>query len=265
MENTHFLLEAERSLLRQSDADKKRLHKEGWGIVWYEGKTLSLIKSPGAVFREKGKFRLAAKKAVARISIVHLRWASNPGKLPVKELVASVNTQPFVYKNISLAHNGTLYIHKEVAQRLGKYRPLVRGINDSEIVFWHFVKHYTACNDFKTAFENALAEIWQIWLSLDAATRPHIPYKGMNIFASDGRSLFALCHGSADKPAICTPGWKYREMAWQLKNGAFVITSEPADKTRWNILTDRQLLTAKLAADGLPEISIATINTGEPK
>jgi len=263
-ENSSFLHEAERSLLRQSNADKNRLHKDGWGVAWYAGKTPSLIKSPGAVFREKTKFRAATAKARARINIVHLRWASNPGKLPEKNLIAPENTQPFIYKNITLAHNGTLYIHKEVAERLGKYRRLIRGVNDSERVFWHFIKHMEKCADFTKACENALAEFLDIWRSMDPATRPPRPYKGMNIFASDGNAVYALCHGySDDKPSICTPGWKYRDMAWRMSDTALVVCSEPADDGFWNSLTNRQLLTARLSKNGAPSITINTVSTGE--
>jgi len=235
---------SERSLLRQSGADAARLQRDGWGIGWYERGRVKLVKSPRPVYEEKRKFAAVAGSAVSRAAIAHTRWMSNPLGLPREKLLSEANTQPFSWGNIIFAHNGALNIPLEIRARLGRYAGMPRGDNDSEAMFWHFIKHLSGTGDFRRAIENSLREIWRIWRAMPAKTRPAAPYKGMNIFASDGKTLFALRRSNSDKEALCSPGWNYGAIAWRLEKGRLIAASEPLDGGHWNMLEDRQLLAA---------------------
>src|SRR5690348_7784226 len=137
-----FLVRKKLSLLRQSHCNPKGLQKDGWGLGYWNAREggWTLVKSPGAVFRQKTRFRAAAQAARSSFVLAHVRHASNPKKLPKEKILGLENTQPFAYKNLIFAHNGTLNIPDEVARTLGTYRKRLRGHNDSEVLFWLFVK-----------------------------------------------------------------------------------------------------------------------------
>src|SRR6185437_6135964 len=70
-----------------------------------------------------------------------VRWASNPMKLPKSEVIGLVHTQPFVHGRWLFAHNGTLYIPREVRAALGDWNQWIQGNNDSEVLFYWLLKH----------------------------------------------------------------------------------------------------------------------------
>jgi len=243
----------------QSNADPSRLQRDGWGMAWYENGKAKLLKSPRPIYKEKRKFTDAAKAAVSRIIIAHIRWMSNPLRLPRERLVSEENTQPFSHDGITFAHNGMLFIPREVRTELGKYHSMVRGNNDSEDMFCLFLKYLNKTGDFKAAFENSLGEIWRIWRAMPKSTRPAEPYRGMNIFASDGKTLCALSHYATEKPALCSPDWNYGVMAWRLEDKRLILASEPLDDKPWNALTDRQIMLAELDRSKNINLRISTI------
>src|SRR5688572_14483415 len=100
-----LLVDAERSLLRQSDFRKGHLQQDGWGIGVFNGGAARVIKSPRAAFQERSRFEKASESK-SKVVIGHLRAASNPSGLPQKKLIGQVNSQPFTDGKIVFAHNG---------------------------------------------------------------------------------------------------------------------------------------------------------------
>src|ERR1039458_2960919 len=124
-----YLLEgADRSLLHQSRVSRKEMQKDGWGIGWFEHGRTRIYKNPNAIYKDfasphpsplgRGRSEAAgeAKTTIAGIRshclIGHVRWASNPMKLPKKELIGIRHSQPFTYQRWIFAHNGTLLDRK---------------------------------------------------------------------------------------------------------------------------------------------------------
>ncbi|MEF3280762.1 MAG: class II glutamine amidotransferase [Elusimicrobiota bacterium] len=232
----YHLLNSPKSILKQSAYNEKRLQKDGWGIGFFSGEKAKIFKSPNAVYDEQNLLRDKSLKANSKIFIVHVRNASNPRKLPHKELISYYNTQPFSAGNIIFAHNGTLSIVDEIYSNLGSYSKYVRGVNDSEILFWNFIKHLDSYGDIKKALIMVRDEINTVWVSVRKDYSDiNTPYKGLNIFVSDGKSFYALCDFAMKKEiySIMTPGWEYGKMALKRENKMVIISSEPTDNSKW--------------------------------
>jgi len=236
---------APKSLLAQASAVKGREQKDGWGVAWYAGKAgPEVVKSPNPVYKESGLFRKTAAKAVSGTVIAHIRWASNPLGLAKSELLGKENTQPFSRGRFIFAHNGTLNIPSEIAGQLGRYAKELRGCNDSEVLFYQFLKMTDSCGDPGKAFEMMLEEINAAW---PACRKDHpgkaAPYKGLNFFAADGERLWLLRHFPMPKDtgALMTPRWKYGRIAYRLSPGRLVAASEPLDNGRWDSLENLEV------------------------
>lgn len=241
-----------KSLLAQAGAVPGRFQDDGWGIARFVPKGILSYKSPGPARLEEKEFEKAAAGA-SRVTLAHLREASNPGKLPKSRLVGLANTQPFYGEGLAFAHNGTLFIKDEVRSLLGKYAARVKGVNDSEVLFWQVVKMLDAYGSLDTALEMALDEIRTIWISAkDKYPGLHAPYRGLNMFLASKDSLAVLCHSPLKKKsALLTPGWEFGRVAWRREKGRVVFSSEPADGLPgWKKMND-------------PEVASATVRGGK--
>src|SRR5690242_18728564 len=83
---SYYLENAPQSLLVQSTADAKRKQGDGWGIGWFEENEPMVFKSPRAIYRDAEALKKAAQKTHGTALVGHIRWASNPLKLPKREL-----------------------------------------------------------------------------------------------------------------------------------------------------------------------------------
>ncbi|PJA17653.1 MAG: hypothetical protein COX65_00660 [Elusimicrobia bacterium CG_4_10_14_0_2_um_filter_56_8] len=245
----------DKSLLAQADAVKGRFQDDGWGIGFYRGREARIIKSPRPARLEKKVFKKAAA-AVSKVTVAHLREASNPSGLPRRRLISKENTQPFTADGLIFAHNGTLFIKEEIKALLGKYASKVKGNNDSEILFWQTVKMLDAYGSAPVALEMALDEIRTVWLSCkDRHRGVKVPYRGLNLFLASADSLTVLCHfhfmKDAKKTALLTPGWEFGRVAWRPEKNRVVFSSEPADcGPGWKKMND-------------PEIACASVSGGK--
>ena len=109
-----YLLRAPHSLYQQSHVDKNRKQGDGWGMGWFEKGRPTLFKSPRALYLDRTRWQQSARRAKGKVLVGHVRWASNPLKLPRHELIGLPHTQPFAHGPWLFAHNGTLYIPREV-------------------------------------------------------------------------------------------------------------------------------------------------------
>ncbi len=237
----YYLISANKSLIKQSNFDKERLQKDGWGIGYYENKKAVVFKSPNPVYEEKDILENEIKKINSKIFLAHIRYASNPRNLDKKKLISYYNSQPFIYQNFIFTHNGTLSIVDEVSLNLGKYLKYIKGLNDSEVLFWHFVKHLDAYGDIKTALLMMRDEINTVWISVKKYyPKLKKPYNGLNIFLTDGKDIYGICDFKMEKEkyAIMTDGWEYGRFAYREEKDYLVFSSEPIDDGNWLKVND---------------------------
>ena len=179
----------------------------------------------------------------------HLRAASNPRGLPHGRLLGVVNNQPFSHENLLFAHNGTLNIPDEVAKNLGPHARKIRGLNDSEIYFWQWVKFLDLTRSAPRALAACIHETWRIWRTCrDRYPRFRTPYTGLNTIVSDGKALHALCHypyGTEGVHGLCNPTQPWGLMSWARRSGRVLVASENLDGGSWTRLQDGELLSVQ--------------------
>ncbi len=239
-----FLVSDRCSLLNQSTARPDKLQKDGWGIVWY-GPELEIFKSPNPVFEEKELF-MSKSGDEHRITIAHIRKASNPMGLPPEELGSYENTQPFVFENWSFAHNGQINHPDRVKASLGKWGEKVRGMNDSEIYFWLLMKYIKEKGDVKEAIKAVIAHLYDVWKEIPEDERSGAPFSALNMVLSDGGRIYAFCkYDGKGKNSLCYKDRPYYQMQYLRKKGMFAIASERTSMDDWKPIGDGKLLIAE--------------------
>lgn len=256
-----LLIASSKSLLRQSDANPRRLQKDGWGLGYYRAGRLQMIRSPRPVYLEKDKFSAACAQSAAPLEIAHIRLASNPKKLPQEKLSGPKNTQPFSAGRILFAHNGTLNIPDDAKKAFlrGMGKPL--GNNDSEVLFLMFMRQYNITGDLAMALTRTREDLLALWGKMRLRRKQWAaPYKGLNIFVSDGRQLAVLCDFELEKEifSLLTRGWEYGRIAYAYRKGRLIVASEPLDRGKWRKMPTRGILTA-VVKDGAVITGIAPL------
>lgn len=232
----YHTLNSQFSIIKQSNFNPKRLQKDGWGIGWFYKGIVKIFKSKNAIYDEQDLFLKQIEKLKSKIFIFHIRHASNPRKLPYKKLISVNNSQPFTYGNIIFTHNGTLSIVDEIYSNLGYYSRYIKGVNDSEVLFFNFLKCLDAYGDIKKALLMMRDEINTIWISVKKNYKNlSKPYNGINIFVCDGEKFYALSDFMMEKEiySLMTPKWEYGRFAIKKDKDALIISSEPTDNTNW--------------------------------
>ena len=253
-----LLLDAEKSLLKQSSSKRGCLQKDGWGVGWHTGGRAKVIRSARPIFKEEAELRAAAQAAVAKVVVAHVRAASNPLKLSRAKLLTAKNNQPFTDGKWLFAHNGTLSIPREVTAELGALKSRLTAQNDSEVWFFHVLKHLKKAGSFHQAAVAAIAELWEIWESCKA-DHPGLaaPYTGLNFLLTDGVELHALCHQASKGMALfgaCNPDQPWGQMSFTRRPGRIVVVSEDMDRGPWTRLNPPETLSAR-ARDGRIEVT----------
>ncbi len=253
-----YLVGHEFSLLAQSDFDQDRLQKDGWGIGSWHGRAWTVVKSTGAIFREKRSFEKASHEVVSRLVLAHLREASNPGGVPHERLISVDNTQPFYHGRYLFIHNGVVTIPDEVAATLGPYRKNLKGINDSEVLFWLVLRNLRKLGNVPKAFSRSVEELWSVWERCDEGTRKKAsklydrdaPYHCLNSFISDGKTLWAFCKhdGASAHKDLCGRGRPVFEVCYTTRGDATYVASERTDRAKdWEFMPDGTVLTVRAA------------------
>jgi predicted glutamine amidotransferase len=250
------LVSHEFSLLAQSDFDQKRIQKDGWGIGSWHGRTWKVVRSSGAVFKEKKAFERASRESVSRIVLAHLREASNPRGLSHRTLISLNNTQPFQSGRYLFMHNGVLTIPLEVSAILGPYRKNLKGTNDSEVLFWTVMRNIKRLGNVPKAFSRSVEDLWSVWEKCDESTRERAsklydrkaPYFGLNCIISDGRTLWAFCKHDKASPHkdLCGRGRPVFEICHTTRGDATYVASERTDRAKdWKFMRDGMVLTVR--------------------
>ena len=254
------LVGSKTSLLAQSNAYPERLQEDGWGIGSYpEPGKPALVLSTGAVFDEKDRFAEAVGKASGPAIIGHIRDASNPMNLPRDKLLRIENQQPFTYKNWVFAHNGTLKLPAETLEKLGKYRKMMKGNNDSEVFFWLLLSQLEKTRSVKKALKASLDVIMDVWKAAPAGRKAEVkvPYVSLNFMLTDGKKLYAACKYDGHRPKTrdnwliaVDPPRPLLEMCYRVSpdGRSLVVASERTEPEGvWAPLRDGSLLEASLS------------------
>jgi len=240
-----FLKDKECSLLAQSNSDPKHLQQDGWGVASFSG-DWRVLRSTRPVFEDD---IFPGEQIEGEIIIAHIRRASNPLGLPIEELRAPENIQPYRFGQVVFAHNGTIKIPEEMRPYLGEFADMVQGKNDSEIYFWLMIKNLEASGHMKQAIQRTVSDLWDAWKSVPEEKQEKLkgPYRGLNFIMSDGKKIYAYCHHENVEnagPTLCYKDAPYYQMAYREENRGLVVASERMDKGEWKGMEDRELLEA---------------------
>lgn len=257
-----WLRSTDRSLLAQSNVSTETAQKDGWGIGWIDPQHRSYLEKgiAGAFLpSERERFERVAQDAVGPVVVAHLRHASNPMNLPREQLLALENSQPYRHERYLFAHNGSIPLPRETRSKLGPLERHVQGVNDSEVLFWLFLRHVEEREDPVQAFGRTVADLQSVW---EEQGRPGDgPYSGLNVvFARGPSELWAFCcslgeHGSGFFATECP----YYEMTYLAEPQRVVVGSEPFDgRSNWNALHNGQYLHAS-ASGGRVETTIGAL------
>ncbi|MHB8351442.1 MAG: class II glutamine amidotransferase [Thermoplasmata archaeon] len=226
---SRWLVEADASLLAQSHASPETAQKDGWGIGWYEATRVPYIeKGVRGAFEpgEKERFQAIAQRAHGPVVVAHLRSASNPMGLPRSRLLALENSQPFGFESFLFAHNGQVSLPRETLPRLGKFESRVRGVNDSEVLFWLMVKNLEESGDPLRAYVRSREEIRAVWESRQPRTE--FPYTGLYVLFTRGpNEIWAFCHWLGEHgTGLLSKDRPYYEMGYQTDTRSLLVGSE---------------------------------------
>ena len=259
-----WLVESDRALLVQSHASEATAQADGWGVAWYDQARLPQVEKgargafdPG----ERERFEQVARRAHGPVVIGHLRRASNPMRLPRARLIGLENAQPFTHEGYLFAHNGEIPLPRETRPRLGKFEASVRGVNDSEVLFWLFVRHLEALGDPLEAYRHSRADLEQVWEG--SARRTPYPYTGLNVVFTRGpRELWAFCLWKGDHgPALLAREQPYYRMGYWTDTKMLLVGSEPFESRSdgWRPLENGEYLNAQ-ADHGLVAVRTGSID-----
>jgi predicted glutamine amidotransferase len=262
-----WLVTSDRSLLAQSHVSDKTAQPDGWGIAWFtDSRVPRLEKGVRGAFQEVEAFTRAARAAQGPVVLGHVRHASNPTGLPAERLIGMENSQPFAYHSYLFAHNGMIPFPRETRPYLGKFEEQVRGVNDSEVLFWLLVRHTEALGDPLQGYARAVADLSKVWA---ARVNPEGPaFTGLNVLFTRGpNELWAFClwkgeHGSS----FYDMHRPFYQMAYVADAKQCIIGSEPFDGTRsdWRTLDNGSYLVAR-ASSGLVTVETGRIPLGAPE
>jgi predicted glutamine amidotransferase len=247
------VLNASQSLLLQSHVSPKSKQGDGWGIGWIESGQPRILKSPRPIYRDRARLRAAIHKPEGDILLGHVRWASNPLKLPRHELIGLAHTQPFQHGRWLFIHNGTLYIPREVKAKLGAWSRYVKGRNDSEVLFYWLLKTvvHGLGQSWPVKIRSSFRQLDRIWQSCKKRYPIYKhPYHGVNWVLTNGRVFLAFCYvdprGFDKAKALCDPRQPYYQLQVKQDNNQVVVASEPLDNTPgWKPLGHGRLLVAE--------------------
>ncbi len=245
-----WLAHSDRSLLAQSNVSPETAQKDGWGVGWFEnGGRARVEKGIGGAFEpsERDRFLAAAVGANGPLVLGHLRHASNPLQLPREKLIALENSQPFENHTALFAHNGSIPFPIETRPLLGVHESKVRGVNDSEVLFWLLVRNTEEVGDPLVGYLRTVEDLVRVWQGLKRPPVP--PFSGLNVLFSRGPDeLWAFCLWTGDHgTGLIDTGRRYYEMAYHVTPHRVLVGSEPFDGEpgSWHSLTSGTYLVAR--------------------
>jgi predicted glutamine amidotransferase len=258
-----WLVRSDRSLLAQSNVSPETAQTDGWGIAWFtDGGRTRVEKGPRGAFapEERERFVRAAADASGDLVIGHLRHASNPLRLPPERLIGLENSQPFSTHTALFGHNGSIPFPTETRPFLGLHEPQVKGVNDSEVLFWLLHRNAEETGDVLGAYVRTVEDLVRVWQSVG---HPKIPaFSGLNVLYSRGpNELWAFCLWTGDHgTGLFDPSRRYYEMTYQARPHRLIVGSEPfdADRGAWTSLPSGSYVRARREAQHV-ELTVGRI------
>ena len=188
-------------------------HKDGWGIVLYDGRTPKyLAREPKSASADPKYLEVSEQLAKVQegVLLAHLRKATRNGGPPSVE-----NTHPFVNGRWAFAHNGGI--------RRFNIKPRgLQGATDSE----RFFRLLTNRIEKSASFEDALA--WAV-----SFVRRNFNYSSLNFVLSDGNVLYAY--------RDCNEAENYYTMLYKHSKKEVVVSQEPLAGGGWKSIPNRNL------------------------
>ena len=245
-----WLVRSDRSLLAQANVSPEDAQKDGWGIAWLTDAGRARVEKGTGCAAEEGereRFAQAARDADGPIVVGHLRRASNPLHLSHEQLIGLENSQPFDTHTTLFVHNGGIPFPIETKPFLGLHEPKVKGVNDSEVLFWLLVRNTEEHNDPLVGFVRTVEDLVRVW---EAMGRPEIPpFSALNVIFSRGPDeLYAFAQWTGDHgTGLIDESRRYFELAYEATSHRVVVGSEPFDgaKGEWKSLKSGEYLHAK--------------------
>lgn len=156
-------------------------HHDGWGVVAYRrGKKVFYVRSAKDASKDETYTRIVEKVEAKKpsITIAHFRKASVGGK-------GILNAHPFVFKNYSFCHNGSIFKSERILLNASSERRM-RGTTDSERFFFYLLQL------IEDGRHRGAAGIRGVIRSAIRMLREKFDYTAMNILFTDGKTLWAL-------------------------------------------------------------------------
>ena len=256
-----WLIATDRSLLHQANASPDTQQRDGWGIAWFTDARLPQVeKGVRAAYEDSERFSRAAHLARGPVVIGHLRHASNPMNLPRERLIGLENSQPFTYRSSLFAHNGHIPHPRETRPLLGRFEDELRGVNDSEVLFWLLIGQMEALGDPLAAYAHSVSDLWRVWEEHGRSVPD--PYSGLNVVFTRGpNELWAFCHWRGEHGGGLLDAHRpYYQMTYTADAKLCVVGSEPFDSTRrdWKSLQNGEYLVAR-TVQGLVTVEVGSI------
>jgi glutamine amidotransferase len=247
------LVETDKSVWRQSFAQPRQKQLDGWGMGWYPGPLPRVFKSKGPLPHEKARLQRIAGRAQGHVALFHLRRASNPRGLSSSRLRGVRNTQPFREGRWMFAHNGSIPFPDQTARRLGPFQKKVKGLNDSEVLFWLILREIQRTGSVPSALKQARRILRRVFAG-EAPGKGRTPHRGLNILLSDGNRLWAYAEApagfSSKAGGLCSPRWPYFQMAFLPSDDHVWVASEPLwSGPAWRRLRSGELLEIRRRED----------------
>jgi glutamine amidotransferase len=150
------------------------LHKHGFGLAWYEKKSLKFYKSP-LIYTEDLNINNVISNLKSNIIFGHIRQKTESN-------TCYDNTHPFYYNNQIFMHNGKIkdFIkHKDLIIKYidPKYLFFIKGYTDSEVLFYLFLTFNENISNPKLAMKT----IFDLFKYLDIELTANIIYANENL------------------------------------------------------------------------------------
>lgn len=191
-------------------------HADGWGIGYFRNGRPCIHKSGKSLLKEITSYRSLLKKiGNSPVLIVHLR------KSAWRETTTAKHAHPFEYRNVILAHNGTIRDYQQLATEIPKPYAASAAALDTE-VYLHYVmsRNVTPLHD---TFADAVRHL----------RKDHV-YSSLTCLFSDGNDLYAYRDYSRYP--------RYYTLYHAHSAGSDIVSSEQlTDLKSWRLLTRTKL------------------------
>jgi len=131
---------------------------------------------------------------------------------------------------VLFGHNGAIPFPTETRPLLGVHEGKVKGVNDSEVLFWLLVRNTEETNDPLRGYAQSVEDLVRVWQGLGRPAIP--PFSGLNVlFARSPEELWAFCLWTGDHGAgLLDADRRYYEMTYQATPHRLLVGSEPFDR-----------------------------------